>query len=373
MCGDLCPKSAIFFENESDGFWSPAIDGEKCVNCGVCSARCPVLNETINKHATTPRVYAAWNKNESIRLKSSSGGIYYALAEAVLKKEGYIAGCVFSDDCRSVFHIAGNAYEELNKIIRSKYLQSDTAGIYRKVQVILDGGEKVLFCGTPCQNAALFEFLKKDYDNLIQCDFICHGVNSPKAHQAHINELEKKYGSEAVFFNFRDKGRGWEMLGTLVEFKNGKSSFTHRYNSAWWRGYLGSNLYLRRSCERCRFKKIPRISDISLGDFWGLSSTAENMEKGLSVVMVNTGKGTDFYAEALPFLHSESQTIEKAISGNSCILRSVKINHEKRDEFFRRIENEEFSKVVFDLEGTIYFQMLKRMIKKWLGYFLEAK
>jgi hypothetical protein len=106
------------------------------------------------------------------------------------------------------------------------------------------------------------EFLGKDYSNLIQCDFVCRGINSPKAYQAHIKELEKKYGSSVDVFDFKNKRKGWPMLGILVKFKNGKIDFTHSYNSAWWRGYLYSVQYIRPSCEHCRFKKIPRVSDI---------------------------------------------------------------------------------------------------------------
>jgi coenzyme F420-reducing hydrogenase beta subunit len=171
------------------------------------------------------------------------------------------------------------------------------------------------------------------------------------------------------------------MLGILVKFKNGKTSFTHRYNSAWTRGYIGSNLYMRLSCEHCRFKKIPRISDISFGDFWGLDGSAENMRKGMSVVMINTPKGARLYEQILPFIHSEPQSLEKAVSGNACILNCPKFDHEKRDEFFRRIEHEDFSKVVFDLENTgvckIYLSMLRaelsKRVRKWLKYLRKTK
>jgi coenzyme F420-reducing hydrogenase beta subunit len=381
MCGDLCPKGAIAFEIDKEGFWYPTVDYDKCVRCGLCVARCPVLKETVNENARTPDVYVAWIKNEEIRLKSTSGGFFYALGETMLKNGGAIAGCVFSDDYKSALHIVGNTHDALDKIFRSKYFQSDTAGIYREVKGRLDRGEKVLFCGTPCQNAALIEFLGKDYSALVQCDFVCRGINSPKAHRAHVKELEKKYGSEVEFFNFKNKSRGWTMLGLLVKFKNGKSSFTHRYNSAWTRGYIGSNLYMRRSCEHCRFKKIPRVSDISFADFWGLKSTEENMRMGMSLVMVNTEKGVDFYEQVLPLLHAGSQPLEKAVSGNACILHSPEFNHEKRSEFFRRIDNEDFSKVVFDLENTglckMYLSMFcsesKKWVIKWLKRLLQMK
>jgi coenzyme F420-reducing hydrogenase beta subunit len=364
-----------------DGFWFPAVDYGKCVNCSLCVSHCPVLNETTNNDAKTPDVYAAWLKNEEIRLRSSSGGVYYALGETMLNDGGYIAGCAFSSDCKSAFQIVGNTHEDLSETMRSKYFQSDTAGVYRRVKELLDSGKRLLFSGAPCQSAALTEYLGRDYAHLIQCDFICHGINSPKAYQAYIKELEKKYGSEVESFNFRHKARGWTMFEISVRFKNGKSVSVHPYSSPWFMGFLNGALYMRLSCERCRFKKIPRVSDISFGDFWGLLSTEENMKKGMSVVMVNTEKGADFYRKTLPLLHSEPKSLEKAISGNAGVLSCPAFAHEKREEFFRRIENEDFSKVVFDLEETrlcrvylsIFYFGLKRWVKGWLRRLRNAR
>lgn len=354
MCGDICPQQALLFETDNEGFWHPRVDYKKCVSCGLCVKRCPVLNKTVNKNSfTPPKTYAAWLKDDDIRIKSTSGGTYYALAQTMLAQGGYIAGCVFSDDWKSARHIVGNTQADLDIIFRSKYFQSDTAGIYSEVKRLLNSNERVLFCGTPCHNAALIEFLGKDYDNLIQCDFICRGINSPLAHRAHIAELEKKYGAPVTFFNFKNKSKGWTALGLLVKFANGKQNFTDRYTSAWTRGYIGSNLYMRRSCEECRFKLMPRISDITFGDYWGLQKDAENMQKGFSVVLLNTDKGVKFYNEVLPLLHSEDSTFEQALIGNDCILNTPKFNHEKRAELFRRINNgENFTTVVFDLERT---------------------
>lgn len=353
MCGDLCPKNAISFQINNEGFWYPVVDNALCIACGLCVKKCPVLCETENKTASSPDVYCAWIQDEDIRIKSTSGGVYYALAKTMLQQKGFIAGCVFSDDWKSAKHIIGNTQADLERIFRSKYFQSDTAGIYRDVKKLLDQGEKLLFCGSPCQNAALREYLGQEYKNLIQCDFICRGINSPKAHQAHVKELEKRYNSEVDFFNFKNKSEGWTMLGLLVTFKNGKHNFTNRNTSAWTKGYIVSNLYMRPSCEHCRFKKIPRISDISFGDFWGLDGGPENMQKGMSLVMVNTEKGRKFYEQTLPLLHSAPQTLERAISGNACILKSPVYNHKKRDEFFQNLDSEDFSDLVFRLNRNI--------------------
>jgi len=379
MCGDLCPHNAIGFEVDHEGFWYPVVNADSCTECGICLGSCPVLNETENEMARSPVVYASWIHDEDIRIKSTSGGLYWALAETALKEGAYISGCIFSDDWKSAKHIVGNTHDDLKKIFRSKYIQSDTAGVYRKVRELLVSGEKVLFCGTPCHNAALLEFLGKDHERLILCDFICRGVNSPKAHEAHIEELVKRYKSEIEFFNFKNKKQGWNRLGLLVKFKNGKESFTNRYNSAWTRGYIGSNLYMRPSCENCRFKSIPRISDITLADFWGLKKGKNDIKKGISLAMTNTEKGHDFYKKTLPLLHSEPSALEQAVEGNACIYNTPKFNHEKRNEFFRRIENESFSDVVFELEGTnrfnIFFfekvMIFKEIAIKWIKKILR--
>ena len=215
MCGDLCPKNAITFQTDSEGFWYPSVNRETCVKCGLCVKKCPVLQETENKTAFSPDVHCAWIQDEDIRLKSTSGGVYYALAETMLQQNGYIAGCVFSDDWKSAKHIVGRTKADLERIFRSKYFQSDTAGVYRQVKALLEQGERLLFCGSPCQNAALREYLGREYENLVQCDFICRGINSPKAHRAHVEELEKRYGAPVEFFNFKNKSAGWTMLGLL--------------------------------------------------------------------------------------------------------------------------------------------------------------
>lgn len=364
MCGDLCPVGAIRFTTDREGFWYPRVDDDKCVQCGLCVKKCPVINVTVNPDAFMPDVYCAWIKDEDIRIKSTSGGVYSALALRMLDDGGYIAGCVFSDDWKSAKHIVGNTRADLEKIFRSKYFQSDTAGIFRSVKELLDNGEQVLFCGTPCQNAALREYLGREFDGLVQCDFICRGVNSPEAHRANVRELEKRYGSEVEFFNFKNKSAGWTSLGLLVRFKNGKQDFTDRNTSAWTKGYVSYNLYMRPSCEHCRFKKLPRVSDFSIGDFWGLQSTPENMRKGMSLVMVNTEKGRRYYERVLPYLYSEPQPLETALAGNGCILNCPQYPPQKRDAFFRHMDTEDFSKLVARLSRG---QELKSFIRECLS------
>jgi coenzyme F420-reducing hydrogenase beta subunit len=309
-----------------------------------------------------PRVYAAWSLDMTRRRESTSGGLYSELAKGILRINGYIAGCVFTDDYKEAKHIIGNTEQDLEKIMRSKYFQSDTAGIYRNVKELVEKKETVLFCGSPCQNAALSKFLGTDSDNVIQCDFICHGINSPKAYRRHIEELERRFKSTVQSVHFKNKRRGWRSLGIYIKFKNGKYYFANRNNSPWTNGYIVGNLFMRPSCYRCKYKNIPRVSDISIADFWGFKKRRQDMFYGISLVMVNSRKGAVLYNDIQSRIYSEPSTLEQAISGNWNILNSTPCD-ERRNEFFRRIDTEDFSKIVWDLTGLSRPRRLKNDIR----------
>ena len=87
------------------------------------------------------------------------------------RDKGYVGGAIFNDDF-SVREYISNNKEDLPKLRSSKYLQSNAEDFYKEIKALLDGGEKVLICGTPCQMAALRSFLQKDYENFIIVDFI---------------------------------------------------------------------------------------------------------------------------------------------------------------------------------------------------------
>ena len=222
MCGDICPCGAVDFKTENDGCWYPTVDEEKCIECGLCIKKCPALNIVPSDNNSDPAVYAAWSLNEKVRYDSTSGGIYYEVAKAFIDEGGYIAGCIFSSDFKTAKHVIGKTYDDLNAIMGSKYFQSDTAGIYKKISTLIKNGEKVLFCGTPCQVAALRSFLGKDQRNLYLLDFICKGINSPKAYTAYIDEIERNYKSSVKLVRQKSKKTGWQSLATNIIFQNGK-------------------------------------------------------------------------------------------------------------------------------------------------------
>ena len=179
-CGDVCPCGAISYKADKEGFWYPVVDESSCINCGQCEDVCPVISQAdFIKRYDKPKVYAAYTKEDAIRLDSTSGGVHSMLANKMFDKNAFVGGAVYNQD-HTVSQIITDQRERLQEIRSSKYLQSDASSIYRAISERLNEGRDVFFCGTPCQVQALYKFLGKDYDNLITADFICRGVNSPK-------------------------------------------------------------------------------------------------------------------------------------------------------------------------------------------------
>ena len=238
--------------------------------------------------------------------------------------------------------------EGLSRIMRSKYFQSDTEGIFKSIKALLEDRKKVLFCGTGCQVSALYGFLQKEYENLYTVELICRGINSPIAFTSYMKELKKKYHSNIKEVHFKNKLHGWTNLGTLVRFENGKTYYRGRYNDPWVNAFVIGNLYIRPSCENCKYKAFPRVADITIGDFWGLNFTKDEEKYGVSVAFVNTDKGNDLFQLAKKNMYVEERTFEEAVKSNPALTQSVALNP-RRKEFFNRIETEPYSKIIWDL------------------------
>lgn len=369
LCKDVCPCNAISYETDSEGFWYPIVNQEKCVKCGKCIKTCPSLSEHRNPDAKDAEVYEAWALDDEVRVKSTSGGLFYILAEATIEQKGVIAACKYSEDYKSAYHTIGETMLDLEEFKGSKYFQSDTEGIYASVRKQLELGKKVLFCGAPCQVAGLNNYLGTDSPNLITVDFICRGINSPKVFRKYIDECEQKYGSPVKKVHLKNKKRGWTRLGTYMEFQNGKKYYRDRITDPWVNGYIRGDLFMRPCCAECKYKEKIRVADISLGDFWGLDASKEDLKKGISVVLVNTEKGREYLDYVGGKLFLEKQTYEKASRGNGCLLTPAKMG-EHRQEFFSRLEKEKFEDLVWNLLGeskkSIYIKSIKNRIKELL-------
>jgi len=350
-CLNICPVQAINMLPDEEGFRYPLVDSEKCTECGMCRETCPVINPTRRDNFKYCLVYAGWSRDEEIRLSSTSGGVFSEIAEHIVRLGGYVAGARYGDNHR-IEHCLVDSSAGLVRIRQSKYAQSDIGLIYGDIKSLLDCGKSVLFCGTPCQNAGLFRFLGKDYERLVLCDFICRGVNSPTVYESYLRMLEGWYGSKIDFVKFKDKTYGWNNFSTLVRFTNGRRYLEDRYSDPYMIGYLRHNVYLRPSCYDCKFKMVPHLADITLGDFWGIAKTRPHLDedKGTSVIMINSDKGRKVFEGIKPGIRWEACTLREVSDGNPCLAKSV-ARSERRDEFFAELRNRGFEAAMTKLEG----------------------
>lgn len=345
-CGDACPKQAITFKTDNEGFWYPEVDMEKCIDCGLCEKVCPIINVKELKKNDLPEsiCYAAEHKNLEVVFDSTSGGLFSALADIMYKSGGYVGGAVFNEDFKSVRHFISNDKKDLPRLRSSKYLQSSLEGFYSQVRELLKGGENMLVCGSPCQMAALRAFLRKDYENLIIVDYICRGINSPKVWGKYIDSFEERYGHKVVYAKAKSKEYGWRNLTQKIILEDGKSYYETRTQSNFTKGYLQTGVYCRPSCYDCQFKGYPRIADFTLADFWGIEKVDQSMEKnlGTSLVMVNSRKGEAFFERIkhkINYIQVPFKSIEPSNPSLKVSLDKPQVN---REEFFKDLDNMSF-------------------------------
>ena len=336
-CYSKCPVAAIRMQPDREGFLRPVIDMEICIRCEQCEAVCPALVPCKILPTRPPRVFAAWTRNEELRINSTSGGVFSELANHILENGGHVVAARYKPD-HSVEHVRIDESKDLPLLRQSKYVQSEMGHTDREIKALLETGDPVLFCGAPCQAAGLLSYLGRAPENLTVCDFICCGVTSPLVYQMYLADLEKQHGAEIETVHFKNKNVGWNQFCTFIRFKNGKTYQKDREQDPYMYGYLTSNLYHRPCCYACKFKEVPGISDISLGDFWGIGRTRPHLDqnKGTSLVLLNTEKGARLFAAIQNRLVAEECRLDEALGGNPRIYKSV-AKPENRGSFFDRL------------------------------------
>lgn len=105
----------------------------------------------------TPAAYAAMARDDTLRIKSSSGGVFSEAAKRILAQEGAVYGAAYDEEFQ-VKHICVENLEDLWELRGAKYAESKLGDIYNEILIRLKQGQKVLFSGTPCQVAGLKSF-----------------------------------------------------------------------------------------------------------------------------------------------------------------------------------------------------------------------
>ena len=342
-CVSVCPNAAIEIAEGQDGFWVARVNGDQCTQCGRCSEICPAIHVEYSG-SSHPKCYAAMAPDE-IREKGSSSGIFEVLAREVLAQGGYVCGAA-GKSLTCVEHEIISDLKDLGRMRKAKYVQSRAYFIYPEVKKILDDNKKVLFSGTPCQVAALKNYLGKSYNNLYTVDIICKGVPSLKMFRRYLWELAKQIG-EIRNVDFRSKWVfGWKP-GLKADCKDGSVFAESMENNPYLKAYH-HRLITRPSCDDCKYATLPRQGDISLGDFFRIGKYKERLDdgKGTSLCLVNTPKGKNLYAMiAEKLLISEKIPLRVAKKYNKAIYLGEKENP-LRARFFEMIPHASMKKTV---------------------------
>ena len=359
-CVHICPRNAISVKVNEEGFGYPSIDYKKCVDCGLCRSKCPVTNRYRDDNKK-PKTMAVINKNGGVRAKSSSGGVFTAIAEHVLEQGGAVYGAGFDKEF-NVVHRSCTGKDELEDLRGSKYVQSNIQGIYPAIEQQLENGQLVLFVGTPCQVGGLRAYLSKEYEGLYMLDFICHGVPSPLVWKTYVEYRERKAKSKVKRISFRNKETGWRQYSVVFEFENGERYAQTVTKDLYMRGYL-SHVFLRPSCSECAFKQLHRQSDITLADFWGIEKVIPkwNDNKGISLCMIHSEKGSKLFDEIRSKLEIKEIEFEIAIKQNPSMLLSTKSNV-LSSAFFRDLNKLQMNRLVEKYCGQ---SPQRKMYRKW--------
>ncbi len=293
-CSGVCPKQCITMKQNGEGFFYPEIAQSECIQCHLCEKVCPVNHPPVSYQPLEG--YAVRYHKESVLKDSTSGGSFTAIAEYVFSKDGIVYGVGYDKNMKVThFSIDASQAKRIQEMRGSKYVQSDLGYCFREIEIYLKNGRYVCFSGTPCQVAGLRAFLRKEYDNLLTVDLVCHGVASPLVFREYIKYQKQKYHADIKAVKFRNKTYGYHSGTMMIEFSNGKryygSARTDYMLKSYFRGACS-----RYSCYQCPYKGMQRYGDFTIFDSWHineLTGKALEDDKGFTNIFVNTPKGQE--------------------------------------------------------------------------------
>lgn len=391
-CVQRCPQQCISLYEDEEGFLYPKVEVGACIGCGLCEKVCPVINQYDRRLPL--HTYAAVNDNEEIRVKSSSGGVFTLLAEKVIDEGGVVFGARFDENWQVTFDYT-ETKDGLEVFRGSKYVQARIAATYEQCENFLKSGRKVLYSGTPCQISGLKHFLRREYDNLLAVDIVCHGVPSPLVWRDYLKKLtedpKRVAGKSAVVspqtkeleitgISFRDKSAGWKKYRFAVSgipaSKAGQNHSLISSDDVILQEVHSENLFmqvflkdlcLRPSCSSCPAKSGKGGSDITIADYWGISNHHPlwDDDKGTSLILVNTSHGLEYYQRL--DICSEETSYEQALAGNPSMERCV-VRTKYADRFWKVFPKKGIigARDVLDSMKPGYFQRLKNSVYRIL-------
>lgn len=376
-CENICKHNAITMKMNVDGFLYPSIN-RSCIGCKECESACPVLQYQNSNHI--PKAYAAIHIDKEILKKSASGGVFTALSELTLEQGGYVYGAAYDDDLTPRMMEIRNS-GELGRLRGSKYVQAITGKIYQSVEEALHTGKMVLFTGVGCQIAGLYQYLGREYENLLTVDIVCSGVPSLGIFREYILDVEKEIGEKVVYINQTDGTEKWSVLiqkHIKILTQSGQAYDWDSHHDFYLTSFLdGRNV--RECCCDCKFAALPRTADITIGDYFGLGVLFPypgECRAGVSQVLVNNAHGMAYMEKCRCRLIILERPLKE------CLYFNLRLWKGKKAEALRRTFFEDYQRLGYALAKKKYFtgnikflinRKLRKISKKILGDRLTAR
>ena len=318
LCAHACPGQCIAWERKELGHEYPVIDHSRCVECGLCKKVCPVFSMP---HRKTPDVaFAGWSKDEEEYRSSTSGGAAALISKAVLQRGGVVYGCAALPGL-SIGHVRVDRESEVFRLKGSKYVKSDLSGVFASLEEDISQGKDVLFIGTPCQVAAVANIAPSRPDNLFLIDMVCHGVPSQVFLRDYFSRDLKISPEKVATLRFRKDNEvrieAFDAEGNVLyrslEYRTDRRK--DPYYACFMRGFS-----FRESCYHCTYSFPERVSDMTIGDFWGLGEMypcdLPPHDYGVSLLMPLTVKGNQLLDMVRDRMHLFERPVDEAIQGN---------------------------------------------------------
>lgn len=349
-------------ENQITGHYRPVIDSELCIDCGKCVRKCPA-NHSYAFHDNM-QTYAAYRTTAEDQTGSSSGGVAAAFYETAIDNQWYVVGTRMTTGFNTEM-ILTNARDDLFAFRGSKYVQANTKSVYEQLKNVLRDGKNVLFIGTPCQCEAARTAAGNNKEQLVTVDLICHGVPSQRTFKQYIEWVEQRKKRKVKNVSFRSP---W---GVEMVMNDGKRDIWKR--RMYWDPYFETfscGIINNEACYQCPFAQEKRVSDLTIGDFWGIGKTKpfQSPNRKVSVIGVNTPQGEKFL-KMCSSLILEERDWDEAVSGNSQLQNALP-KSPLYDLFWKTYMDSGLDDA---LKATVYDKVTKKYRKEYPKIYLKAK
>jgi len=323
-----------------------------------------------NHYESRCKYLYGYTKQDDIRRKSSSGGLFYELSQVILEDGGVVFGACYDKEMHQVVH-KSTEETSIENMLKSKYVESKLGDTYKKIETYLKDGKKVLFCGTPCQAAGLYNLKEKKWsrykNQLFILDFLCEGVPSYKIFQEYIKDSENKSEKEIETIEFCSKSYGWNVHCMKIQYKDGTSRIIPSFSDSYMHTFIMDLTMNRRSCYACPFRE-KKYSDVTIGDFWKVSNVDKSCvdNKGVSAIFVNSEAGNILIEKARKNLYIKELEDRDILQMEQHLDTSLYLD--KRNNFYTEFLSNGYNSAI--RKYSTYFQNRGivdklKLIKRW--------